>query len=147
MRTDLSYDTTQKNEVRPITKDIKKLIKKSGVQNGTLIAYSMHTTISLIIQEAVEPKLCEDIVDQLKVIVENDGAKYKHTCADHPSGLCQIDNINGPSHVRQLLTNQNLVIDIENGKMVLGQWQDIAVLELDGPRKARKIHIKITEDK
>ncbi len=147
MRTDLNYDTTQKNEVTPITKDIEKLIKDSGVQNGTLIAYSMHTTISLIVQEAVEPKLCEDIVDQLKVIVENDGSKYKHTCADHPSGLCKIDNINGPSHVRQLLTNQNLVIDIEDGKMVLGQWQDIAVLELDGPRKGRKIHIKITEDK
>jgi len=147
MREDLSYDTTKKAEIIPITKEIKSLVKKSKIKNGTLIVYSMHTTVSLIVQEAAEPKLCEDIIDQLAEIVENDGSKYKHTCADHPSGLCKIDNINGPSHVRQLLTNQNLVLDIKDGQLVLGQWQDIALLELDGPRKNRQVHIKIVEDK
>lgn len=147
MRADLSYKTTKKNEVIPITKDFQKLLKKSGIKNGTIIAYSIHTTVSLIVQEAVEPKLCEDIVEQLTEIVENDGSKYKHTCADHPKGLCKIDNINGPSHVRQLLTNQNLVIDVADGKMILGEWQDIALLELDGPRNNRTIHVKIEEDR
>lgn len=147
MREDLSFNTTKKSEVIPITKSIKAAVDKSNIKNGTLIAYSMHTTVSLIIQEAAEPKLCEDIVDQLVEIVENDGSKYKHTCADHPSGLCKIDNINGPSHVRQLLTNQNLVLDIKDGQLVLGQWQDIALLELDGPRQNRKVYIKIMEDK
>jgi len=148
MREDLSFNTTKKAEVITITKNLEKLVKKSGVKSGTLIAYSMHTTVSLILQESAEPKLCEDIVDQLTKIVENDGSKYKHTCADHPSGLCKIDNINGPSHVRQLLTNQSLLIDIMGGKMMLGEWQDVALLELDGPRKNRKIHVKIImEDK
>lgn len=145
-RKTLSYDTRKKAEVIPITKDIKKIVQTSKIQNGTLLAYSLHTTLSLISQEALEPNLCQDITDQLKKIVEDDGTKYKHTCAQHPSGTCRADAANGPSHVRQVLTNQNVVLDIKNGKIMTGKWQDIALFELDGPRKDRKIIVKIIKD-
>lgn len=147
MKRILSYDTNRPNEVIPITNDIRAIIDESKIKSGTLFAYSLHTTMSLLIQEAVEPNLCQDIIDQLEKIVDDDGSKYHHTCAKHPSGTCKRDDANGPSHVRQTLTNQNLIIDIENGKLNLGQWQDIALLELDGPRKDRKILIKIISDK
>jgi len=142
----LSYDTTKKNEVVPVTRDFEKAILESKIQNGTLLAYSMHTTLSLVSQEAIEPNLCEDIIDQLTKIVDDNGNKYKHTCANHPSGTCQLDKVNGPSHIRQLLTNQNVVLDIKDSKMITGQWQDIAILELDGPRKNRQVLVKIVED-
>jgi len=142
----LSYNTEKKSQVIPITEDIKEFVAASGVKSGTLFAYSMHTTLGMMIQEAVETNLCQDIIDQLTKIVDDDGTKYQHTCAKHPSGTCKHDDVNGPSHVRQLLTNQNLVVDVEDGKLSLGQWQDIALLELDGPRKDRKILIKIVED-
>ncbi len=146
MRQTLAYNTNKKNEVIPITTDIVKAVKKSKVKNGTLFIYSMHTTLGTIMQEAVETNLCQDIIDQLTKIVEDDGTKYKHTCAMHPSGTCKQDDVNGPSHVRQLLTNQSLVIDVNNGKLNLGRWQDIALLELDGPRQNRQIVVKIIED-
>ena len=79
-------------------------------------------------------------------MVDDDGTKYKHTYAKHPSGTCTTDAANGPSHVRQVLTNQNVMLDIKNGKITTGQWQDIALLELDGPRKDRKIVVKIIKD-
>lgn len=145
-RKTLSYNTTKKEEIIPITEDIKEVLAESKVKNGTLFITSMHTTLSTMIQEAVEPNLCQDIIDQLSKFVDDDGHKYKHVCAKHPSGTCRLDDFNGPSHVRQLLTNQNLIIDIENSKMNLGRWQDIALLELDGPRKDRQIKIKIIKD-
>jgi secondary thiamine-phosphate synthase enzyme len=146
MRKILFYNTKSKNEIVPITTDIENVVKSSKVKSGTLIAYPMHTTLGLIIQETIEPHLCKDIIDQLTKIVDDDGTKYHHRCADNPKAVCKTDAVNGPSHIRQMLINQNLVIDIEKGKLNLGTFQDIGIVELDGPRRNRKVLIKIIED-
>lgn len=142
----LAYDTQAKSEIRSITDDLNGLIQESGVDNGTLLVYSLHTTLGLIVQETSEPNLCQDFIDFLTGLVEDDGHKYKHTCALHPSGACVEDRFNAPSHVRQLLTNQQLVLDIQGGRLTLGQWQDVAFFELDGPRPNRQILVKILPD-
>ena len=83
----ISYDTTKKAEVIPITKDIEKVIAESKIKNGTLLAYSLHTTLGTIIQEAAEPKLCEDIVDQL-LVLRRSGLRHEdddHHTGQHPS--------------------------------------------------------------
>ena len=146
MKKIISYDTDTKNQIIPITDDLRGIIKKSDIKNGTLFAYSLHTTLGLIIQEAIEPNLCHDIINQLTLIVKNDGTKYKHSCTDNPKAICHTDAVNGPSHVRQLLTNQNIIIDIKGGELNLGTFQDVAVVEFDGPRKERKILVKIIKD-
>jgi len=142
----LAYDTHAKAEIRSITEDLNGLVRESGVDNGTLLVYSMHTTLGLIVQETSEPNLCEDFIDFLTQLVEDDGHRYKHTCALHPSGACVEDRFNAPSHVRQLLTNQSLVLDIQGGRLTLGRWQDVALFELDGPRPGRQILVKIIPD-
>ena len=142
----LTYDTTAKAEIRNITDDVNRLIQQSGVDNGTLLVYSLHTTLGLIVQETGEPHLCVDFIEYLTGAVEDDGHRYHHTCALHPSGACVEDRFNAPSHVRQLLTNQSVVLDIQGGHVSLGQWQDVAFLELDGPRQGRQVMVKIIPD-
>jgi len=142
----LSFDTRAKSEIRSITDLLNGLIGESGVDNGTLLVYSLHTTMGVIVQETSEPNLCEDFVDFLTQLVEDDGHQYKHTCALHPSGACVEDRFNAPSHVRQLLTNQSLILDIQGGRLTLGRWQDVALFELDGPRDNRQIMVKIIPD-
>jgi secondary thiamine-phosphate synthase enzyme len=142
----LSFDTSRKSEFRSITSELRACVAESGVRDGTVIAYSLHTTLGLLIQETSEPNLCEDFVDFLEGLVEGDGNLYKHRCALHPSGACHEDRFNAPSHVRQMLTNQTIVLDVQGGKLSLGQWQDVAFAELDGPRKARQIFVKIVSD-
>ena len=146
MKKVLSYNSESKNQIIPITEDIASVVKESGIVNGTLFAYTMHTTAGLIMQEAIEPHLCQDIVNQMTKLIDDDGTKYNHRCADNPKAICKTDAVNGPSHVRQLLTNQNLVIDIENGNLNLGTYQDIGLVEFDGPRKNRKVLVKIIKD-
>jgi secondary thiamine-phosphate synthase enzyme len=146
LRRILCYDTLQKQELRPITEDLTALIRKSGLETGTLLAYSLHTTMGLVIQEVSEPNLCEDLVDYLVQSVEDDGRKYRHTCALHPSGVCQEDRYNGPSHVRQMLVNQSIVLDFCEGRLSLGRWQDVALMELDGPRQRRQVLVKLWPD-
>ena len=142
----LCYDTLQKQQIQTITEDLTALICKSGLESGTLLAYSMHTTMGLLVQETSEPNLCEDLIDHLVKGVEDDGHRYHHTCALHPSGACLEDRFNGPSHVRQMLVNQNLVLDFEQGRLSLGRWQDVALIELDGPRQRRQIFVKLWPD-
>ncbi len=142
----LSYNTKKHSEIICITKDIEKVVKDSKIKNGILFAYTMHTTLGLTIQETAEVNLCGDIIGQLTKIVDDDGAKYGHRCALHPSRICKTDDINGPSHVRQMLTNQTIILDIEDGKLNKGQFQDIGLVELDGPRENRKILVKIIEE-
>jgi secondary thiamine-phosphate synthase enzyme len=142
----LSFDTASKSEIRTITAELNQCIADSGLENGTFLVYSLHTTLGLIIQETSEPFLCEDFTDFLTNLVNDDGNAYKHRCALHPSGACSEDRFNAPSHVRQLLTNQSLVLDVQGGRLSLGQWQDVALLELDGPRPGRQILVKIWSD-
>jgi secondary thiamine-phosphate synthase enzyme len=142
----LSYDTTAKSEIRRITGDLNDLITRAGIDSGTLLVYSLHTTLGLLIQETSEPNLCQDFIDVLTTLVPEDGHQYRHTCALHPSGACVDDKFNGPSHVRQMLTNQSLVLDIQGGRLTLGRWQDIAFFEHDGPRTGRQLLVKILPD-
>jgi secondary thiamine-phosphate synthase enzyme len=142
----LSYDTTAKSQIRTITQELNDLIARNGVDNGTLLVYSLHTTLGLMVQETSEPHLCQDFIEFLTAAVEDDGHKYHHTCALHPSGACVEDRFNAPSHVRQLLTNKPLMLDIQGGQMTLGRWQDVAFFELDGPRQGRQILVKILAD-
>jgi secondary thiamine-phosphate synthase enzyme len=142
----LQYDTTAKSEIRVISGELNDLITRLGVDHGTLVLYSLHTTLGVLVQEASEPNLCEDFIDFLTALVENDGASYKHRCALHPSGTCTEDRFNAPSHVRQMLTNQSLVLDIQAGRVTLGRWQDVAFFELDGPRRGRQLFVKIMTD-
>lgn len=143
----LTYETTRKTELRTITSDLRACIAEARVDGGTVVAYSLHTTLGLAIQETGEPNLCEDFADFLGGLVEGDGNLYQHRCALHPSGACDEDRFNAPSHVRQLLTNQPIVLDVQGGDMALGQWQDIALVEWDGPRAGRQILVKILPDR
>src|SRR5712691_8983514 len=142
----LSFDTVSRSQIRTITSELNACVAESGLQSGTLLVYSLHTTMGLIVQETSEPFLCEDFTDFLTDLVESDGLQYKHRCALHPSGACVEDRFNAPSHVRQLLTNQSLVLDIQGGHLTLGRWQDVALFEMDGPRQQRQVLVKITAD-
>ena len=146
MKKILSYNTKKHAEIVCITDDIQKVVSESKVKNGTLLAYSLHTTLGLTIQESAESHLCQDIIDQLTKIVDDDGTKYGHRCALHPNRLCKTDDINGPSHVRQMMVDQTIILDIEDGKLVKGTFQDIGLVELDGPRENRKVLVKIIKD-
>jgi secondary thiamine-phosphate synthase enzyme len=142
----LTFDTASKSEIRTITAELNQCVADSGLETGTLLVYSLHTTLGLIVQETSEPFLCEDFTDFLTNLVESDGLQYKHRCALHPSGACTEDRFNAPSHVRQLLTNQSVVLDVQGGALSLGRWQDVAFLELDGPRQARQLFVKVWPD-
>src|SRR5437899_11501026 len=116
IRTVLTYDTTAKSQIRTITPELNELIAQSDIDNGTLLVYSLHTTLGLMVQETSEPNLCQDFIDFLTTRVDDDGKTCNHRCALHPSGACGEDRFSAPSQLRQLLRNKSLPLRIQRGR-------------------------------
>lgn len=142
----LTYSTRAKSEIRTITADLRRCVAESGIRDGCLLAYSLHTTLGLMVQETAETHLCEDVLDYLGFVIEEDGELYKHRGHLHPRSSGEDSDRNAPSHLRQILVNQNVLLDVHDGELALGPWQDVAIAEFDGPRPGRNILVKIWAD-
>jgi secondary thiamine-phosphate synthase enzyme len=129
----LSVKTSTRTELIDITSQIAKQVKKSGVSNGLCMLYVPHTTGAVTINESADPSVRGDILMVLNQIVPWE-ANYKHLEG------------NSPAHVKATLVGASELLAIENGALVLGNWQGIFFCEFDGPR-TRKIHVRILEGK
>jgi len=118
-----------------ITAQIKQLLAESRVSNGQLTLISSHTTAFVSLNE-FEPGLQQDMVEYLDRVAPP-GAGYRHD--DNP-----VDGrLNAHSHLAGLLLNPSLTIPIVKGRLLLGGWQSILFIELDGPRETRSLHVQI----
>jgi secondary thiamine-phosphate synthase enzyme len=128
----MDIQTTACIELIDITDRVRGLIKESGITDGICVISTRHTTCSIIINEN-ERGLRTDILGMLEKLIPQD-QNYAHD---------QIDN-NAHSHLRAILLGMSEVIPVEDGHLVLGTWQSIFFVELDGPRN-RSVNIKILE--
>ncbi|MCE8423992.1 MAG: YjbQ family protein [Candidatus Methanoperedens sp.] len=128
----MEIKTTTQTELIDITDRVRSRILESGIKDGICVITTRHTTSSIIINEN-ERGLRNDILDMLETLVPRN-KNYAHDL---------IDN-NAHSHLRAVLLGMNAMVPIEDGHPVLGTWQSIFFVELDGPRN-RTINIKILE--
>lgn len=119
-------------ELVDVTAEITGVVITSGISNGTLILFNLHTTAGLTINEGADPAVQTDIIAGLRKIVP----------LDHPFKHMEG---NSPSHIMATLTGCSLTVFIEDGRLILGTWQRIFFCEYDGPR-TRTIKWRITEN-
>ncbi|OPY24338.1 MAG: hypothetical protein A4E23_00328 [Methanomethylovorans sp. PtaU1.Bin073] len=129
----MRIDTNRAVEFIDITDDVLTEVYKSSIQNGICLVSTTHTTTAIIINEN-EPGLLSDMFNLLNKLVPP-GAGYNHD---------RIDN-NADSHLRAMLLGSSETVPIVDGKLVLGTWQRIFFVELDGPRQ-RKVHITLVKN-
>ncbi len=122
--------TSSRTEIVDITDRVRTVVRESGIENGICIISTRHTTSGIIVNEN-ERGLRKDILEMLETIIPED-KNYAHN---------QIDN-NAHSHLRAVLLGMSETIPIEDGHLVLGTWQSIFFVELDGPR-TRMVNVKM----
>jgi secondary thiamine-phosphate synthase enzyme len=128
--------TTKPIEIIDITAEVSALLLSSGLDRGQVTVISRHTTAFININEK-EELLLEDMETWLKRLVPKDG-NYRHN-------LNPIDGRhNAHSHLLGLFMNSSETIPFSNGKMLLGEWQSIFFVELDGPREERNVLLQIS---
>lgn len=115
-----------------ISREVKEIVKKSGIKNGLCIIFIPHTTAAVTINENADPSVVKDIIMQLNKIVPSED-RYQHLEG------------NSPAHIKASLIGSSKAIFIDSGQLVLGTWQGIFLCEFDGPR-VRTIYIKLISD-
>ena len=107
-------------------------IKKNDFQNGILNLNIQHTSASLIIQENADPDVQTDLINYFNKLVPMDNSLYIHTVEGK-------DDM--PAHIKSSLTNNQITLSVKNGKLLLGTWQGIYLIEhrLE-PKKREIIH-------
>ena len=120
----ISVKTGSRTQMIDITPQVGDVVKASGVENGLVHVYSMHTTGAVTINENADPAVEADILSCInKVIPWDDNFK-------HMEG-------NSAAHIKVSLFGPSETVPLENGNLVLGTWQSIFFCEFDGPRQRR----------
>ena len=94
-------------------------VASSGINDGLLSLFCRHTSASLLIQENAAPAARRDLEDYFARIAPESGA-YAHN-DEGPDDM--------PAHLRSALTNTQLAIPVQEGRMMLGTWQGIYLFE------------------
>ena len=124
----IEVDTTERIELVDLTDTVMAFVRRSGVKDGVLSLWSMHTTCAVFINES-QNALHADIKTFLEGVASR-GNYYKH----NDPKLSDCDRQNADSHLRAMVLGHSVTMQISGGELVVGQWQRVLCGELDGPR-------------
>jgi secondary thiamine-phosphate synthase enzyme len=121
------------DDVIDITKQVSNVVKDSNIENGTVTIFVAGSTAAITTIE-YEPGLIKDFPEMLSRIIPKN-IEYEHDNTWHDG--------NGHSHVRASLVGPSLTVPIINGKLTLGTWQQIVLLEMDTRPRNRNLILQI----
>ncbi len=119
-------------QMQDITAEVQRLAGECGIISGTCTLFLPHTTAGLLISENRDPYLAVDLTQAV------------HRLTGDESGYRNLEG-NFAAHLASVLTGVSLTIPVEDGRLALGSWQSIYLMEFDGSRK-RKVRVKFMED-
>jgi len=125
----LKFRTTEGEQAVGITKILEKIVAQSKISEGILVVYCPHTTAAIAINEGTD----ETFVLDLFSFLEAQTSKIPLT---HPS--------NPKAHLKAAVIGNSKSIPISDGKLALGTWESVFLLDFDGP-KERKVHVQIMD--
>ena len=102
------------------TDDTIQWIKESKFKQGILNLSIQHTSASLIVQENADPDVQTDLINYFDKLVPMDNKLYVHTTEGK-------DDM--PAHIKSALTNNQISLSINSGKLLLGAWQGLYLFE------------------
>ncbi len=127
----IPVSTSEREELVDITGDVQAAIGESGVRDGAIHLWSLHTTCGLTVNEGADPDVALDMTAYMRKLVPQRG-EYRHAEG------------NSDSHIKTSLFGPGLTLLIEDGALVLGTWQKVFLAEWDGPR-SRSIAWQVVE--
>jgi len=135
LRHQLTVATSAPIEFVDLTADVRSWVRASGVRDGLLVVTSPHTTARITRNER-ETELQRDMVRFLERLAPA-GLEYGHDRAPVD------DRANAHAHLLGLLMPAGEAIPVSDGDLVMGAWQALFFVELDGPRPWREVHLQL----
>ncbi|MBZ9569719.1 secondary thiamine-phosphate synthase enzyme YjbQ [Patescibacteria group bacterium] len=128
-----SISTKGFTDIIDITDQISEILKKSKVKDGVCLIFCPGSTCGLTTIE-YESGLIKDLKRALEIVAPMSD-NYEH-CK-------RWGDCNGFSHIRSALLKPFLAVPIEDGKLVLGTWQNLVFLDFDNRPRNREIIVKV----
>ncbi|HUF12506.1 MAG TPA: secondary thiamine-phosphate synthase enzyme YjbQ [Longimicrobiales bacterium] len=113
--------TESREQLLDITAAVQEALSRSGVRDGVVHLWSLHTTCGLTVNEGADPDVARDVVAHLARLAPKE-EDYRHAEG------------NSDAHIKTLLAGPGLTLLVEEGRLVLGTWQKVFLCEWDGPR-------------
>jgi secondary thiamine-phosphate synthase enzyme len=136
----LDIDTAEPIQFIDLTDYINQHLVENEVERGTVTVFSRHTTAAIKINEA-EELLLEDFKLMLRELCPA-GRGYNHNDMIRRKPPIALDERpNAHSHLMHLLLSTSETIPVIDGRLALGTWQRVFMVELDGPRE-RQVMIR-----
>ncbi len=126
------YNITQ--ELEPL---LENNILKGEKVSGILTLFCMHTSCALLISEAWDPTAQKDLEKFFNYLAPEHLSFIEHDL-EGPD--------DSPAHMKSALLHQSISLLVENGKIILGQWQGIFLAEFRKSVHERQILMKFQPD-
>lgn len=124
--------TTAKQQAIDITDRVREVVRRSQVDHGLCHVMVLHATAAIVVNENDDPNIGVDLIDALgRAVPEHAG--WRHD---------RIDD-NAQAHIKAAILGPSETLAIRDGDLLLGTWQGILLVELDGPRAERRIAVTI----
>jgi secondary thiamine-phosphate synthase enzyme len=117
----LHLSTPSHTALLDVTGLVQQVVRQTGVTSGLCQVFVPHTTAGLTINENADPDVRRDILVALDRLAP-------------PGGDYQHGGGNSPAHIKASLMGFSLTVPIQDGRLLLGDWQGITFCEFDGPR-------------
>lgn len=127
MQREFQVRTQRKFDTVDITAGVARVVAEAGNATGVCSVYVPHATAAVVINENADPNICTDLLDALDRLI--------------PDGVWKHDRIdgNGAAHIKAAILGPGETVPVRNGELVLGTWQAIMLVDLDGPRQRRVV--------
>ena len=119
---ELKVRTRNKNDVVDLTRQIAELVRQADLEHGLCHVYVPHATAAIIVNENDDPQIGQDLLTALDDLI--------------PEGVWLHDKVdeNGASHLKATILGPSETVPIQRGRLALGTWQAIMLVDFDGPR-------------
>ncbi len=130
---EVDVKTGGEGDILDITDLVENVVRKSGIKNGVVHVFAIGSTAAISTME-YEPGLKRDLPEALERIAPKN-AEYKHHL--------RWGDYNGHSHVRATILGPSLSVPVRDGRLILGTWQQIILIELDVRARSRRIMVTV----
>ena len=129
-----SISTKGHTDIIDITDKVRTLLNKSGLREGSALIFVPGSTAGITTIE-YEPGLLKDYPQFFESIIPSD-KKYSHDDTWHDG--------NGYAHIRSALQGNSFTVPFSEGKMLLGTWQQIILIDFDNRSRRRNVVVQFT---
>lgn len=129
----ITVPTKGNGEILDITSSVAEAVRNSGFKDGIVTVFVPGATAGITTVE-YEPGLVEDITDMFERITPQ-ALEYKHNLRWHDG--------NGHSHVRASLLGPSLTVPFSEGKLQIGIWQQVILIDFDNKVRNREYVCKV----